>query len=144
MCQKQEKFDLKWPFDQNYESKIIACNRCFYPIALEEDILSEIKDRNNITFGLVVPIDKLLKELMVYPDDPLYQWKTEVYCAKCKINLTFMSHHSLRNHYKRRLRDFEKITCYTNNEEKVTILWTFALFRGSNKTAFSRFIENNH
>lgn len=136
-----ENFDLDWPLEKDSNRKlIVACNICFYPITFEEHVIDEIRNENNISFGVVIPIKKLFKRIGIFHDNPLEQWHTEVYCSNCGIVLSFLNAH--RNGLSE--ANFEKITNYTSFGEQIVILWTYPLYRGSEMEAYSRFKQMNY
>lgn len=135
-----ENIDLEWPFEQVTGTKlIVACNCCFYPITFEEHIVDEIRDENNVTFGIVIPIKKLFKKVGIYLDNPLDEWQTRVFCPNCGVFLSFV------NPYRHDLNEvkFAKIYNYVGLDEQIVILWTYPLFRGSEVEAYNRFKQIN-
>lgn len=135
-----EGFDLKWPLEKGSNAKlIVACGICFYPVAFEENVISEIRDENNISFGIVIPMGKLFSRIGLRVDNPLQQWRSEVYCPKCGIILSFLSPQINHLTY----RGFSKVYFYTNFDEQIVILWTYPLYRGSEAYAFYRFEQMN-
>lgn len=53
--------NLEWPLGQITGSKlVIGCKYCSYPISFEEHVLEELRNENNIAFGIVIPIKKYL------------------------------------------------------------------------------------
>lgn len=133
--------DLEWPIERTRNSSrlIIACNICFYPITLEEHVLDEIRDENNITFGIVIPINKLFKKIVICRDDPLEQWRSEVYCYACCNMLSFVSPQN--NNITE--TNFQKVSQYSSIGEQIVILWKYPLYRGSSEEAYSRFRQIN-
>lgn len=126
---------LDWPFDEIPGNRlIVACNICFYPITLEKYIINEIRDTSNISFGIITPTINLLNEFELYHFDSLEQWRTRVFCPNCGIILSFVN--PIWNCQTD--ENFAKIRNYTNNKD-IVILWTFALYRGSNREAYSCF-----
>lgn len=74
------EIDLNWPFEETLLNRLIlACDICFYPISLEENIVDELRSEENITFGLVIPIIKLFSKVKINNENLLDQWKTRVY-----------------------------------------------------------------
>lgn len=131
-----EDIHMEWPLtEQNKNKLIVACNTCFYPITFEEHVLHEIRNENNISFGIVIPIKQLFKKVGVIEEDLLDQWRTEVFCPNCGLILSFLSPH--RN--KISLTNFAKIIQQINFDEQIVILWTHPLFRGSAKRAYNLF-----
>lgn len=136
-----DDFDLDWLLRKLFNRKlIVACNICFYPITFEKHVVDEIRNENNISFGIVIPIKKLFKGIRIIHDNPLEQWQTEVYCANCGIILSFLDAH--RNGLIE--TNFAKIINYTSFGEQIVILWTFPLYRGSGAEAYSRFKQMHH
>lgn len=130
----------EWPIRGKNRSKlVVACNNCFYPITFEEHIIHEIKNDINISLGIVIPLKKLFRKVGIFGDNPLDQWRTEAYCLNCGTILSFLST------YRHHLTDtnFEKIKHYINLDEKIIILWTTPLFRGSAIEAKNRFEQVN-
>lgn len=135
-----ENNDLEWPLTNGFFSKlVVACNTCFYPITFEEHIVHEIRDENNISFGIVVPKKLLFSRTSIFIDKPLEQWRTEVYCPNCSVILSFLSPNRNRVSYD----NFSKILNYISFGEPIVILWTRPLFRGSEMEAFVRFQQFN-
>lgn len=133
-----EDIHMEWPLDEQYKNKlIVACNTCYYPIAFEEHILQDIRNENNISFGIVIPIKKLFKKIGILEENPLNQWRTEVFCPNCGLILSFLSPH--RN--KISLTNFAKIIHFDNFDEQIVILWTQPLFRNSASRAYNRFVK---
>lgn len=131
-----EDSDLEWPLIKGSNRKlIVACDICYYPITFEEHVIDEIRNENNISFAIVIPIKKLFKKVGICCDDPLEQWQTEVYCPNCGIVLSFLNSH--QNDLS--VTNFAKITNYTCFDVQIVILWTHPLFRGSEAEAYSRF-----
>lgn len=131
---------LEWPLDKESDSKlIIACDICYYPITFEEHILDEIRNENGISFGIVIPITKLFRKVGILFEDPLNQWRTEVFCPNCGLILSFLSPH--RNNLS--VASFTKIIQYINFDEQIVILWTYPLYRGSEVEAYNRFRQVN-
>lgn len=136
-----QNINLDWPLEQVTDTRlIVACNICFYPITFEEHIVDEIKNENNITFGVVIPIKKLFRWVGVFCENPLEQWRTEVFCPNCGLILSFI------NPYRHNLtgENFSKIYRYINFGEQIVILWFYPLFRGSDAEAYSRFTQINN
>lgn len=132
-----EDIHLEWPLDIQHKNKlIVACNTCFYPITLEEHILQDIRDENNISFGIVIPIKTLFEKIGILEENPINQWRTEVFCPNCGLILSFLSPH--RNQIS--LSNFAKIIHFDNFDEQIVILWTYPLFRGSASEAHNRFV----
>lgn len=128
---------MEWPLDAQYRNKlVVACNTCFYPITFEEHILCEIRDENNIPFGIVILMKRLFKKVGVFADNQINQWRTEVFCPNCGLILSFLSPH--RNEIS--LTNFAKIIHFGNSDEEFVILWTRPLFRGSASRAYNCFI----
>lgn len=128
--------NIEWPLEPEYNDRlIVACNFCFFPITFEEYVVDEIRNENNISFGLIILLEKLFGEISVFNENPLEQWRTEIYCPNCCIILSFLSQH------KRGLSetDFEKISRYSSFGEQIIILWTYPLFRGSVEEGYSRY-----
>lgn len=135
-----EEFNLEWPLNQSYGPRlIIACNTCYYPISYEENILSEIRNGNNISFAYVIPIIKLFRRVGIYGENFTDQWKTIIFCTNCGIVLSFINPqmNSLN------MENFNKITDFKNYNEQICILWFYPLFRGSSEEAFIRFSQIN-
>lgn len=131
-----ENIELNWPLGQeNNDKLIVACNICFYPITFEEFVVDEIKNENNISFGLIIPLSRLFSRITVYNENPLEQWCTEIYCPNCGIILSFLSLHR----YGLSETDFRKIYNYISFGEQIVILWTYPLYRGSAIEAYSRY-----
>lgn len=128
--------NLEWPIEGEFISKlIVACNICFYPITFEEHIVDEIRDEHNVSFAVVVPKSLLFSRTNIFTNNPLEQWRTEVYCPNCGIILSFLS--PFRN--KLTEENFLKIFNYISFGEQIVILWIHTLFRGSETEAFIRF-----
>lgn len=128
--------DLEWPLKGAFNSKlIVACNTCFFPITFEEHIVDEIRDENNVTFAIVVPKKLLFSRTNIFIDNPLEQWRTEVYCPNCGIILSFLSPNRNRVSHD----NFSKVFSYISFGEQIVILWAHPLFRGSEMEAFVRF-----
>lgn len=135
-----ENFHLEWPFNEESNRKfVITCDICFYPITFAENILDEIKDENNIPFGFVVPIKKLFKKVGILSEDPIEQWRTEVFCPSCGLILSFLSPH--RN--KITLTNFTKLIQYINFDDQIVILWKTTLYRDTVAEAHNHFIQMN-
>lgn len=133
-------FYLDWPLDKNSNQKlIVACDTCYYPITFEEHVLDEIRDENNISFGIVIPFRSLFKRVGILLEDPLDQWRTEVFCPNCGVILSFLSPH--RSNLS--VANFTKIVQYMSFDEQIVILWTYPLFRGSEVEAYNRFTQLN-
>lgn len=132
--------DLEWPIHQVNDSRlIIACNTCFYPITFEEHVVDEIRNENNIALGIVIPIHMLFRKVGISFENPLEQWKTEVYCPNCGIVLSIVN----QDHSHLSDTSFEKISNYKSFGEQIVILWIYPLYRGSSKFAYSRYTEIN-
>lgn len=137
---EHDDLNLEWPLGNESTSRlIVACNICSYPITYEEHIVDEIRNENNISFGIVIPKGKLFRKVGIFCDNSLEQWRTEVYCPNCGIILSFLSPH--RNCST--VANFTKIIRYSNLSEQIVILWTYPLFRGSYMEAKSRFTQLN-
>lgn len=135
-----EASDLEWPLGNQSDQKlIVACNNCFYPITFEEHVIDEIRDEKNISFGIVIPIKKLFKKVGIYLNNPLEEWRTEVYCPNCGLVLSFLS----PRRHKLTERNFAKVFHYINSGKQIVILWTHPLFRGSESEAKSCFDQVN-
>lgn len=132
--------DLQWPFEQIMDTKlIVACDICYYPITFEEHVIDEIRDENNVSFGLVIPIRKLFKNVGIFSDNPLDEWQTRVFCSNCGLILSFLNPHRHRIS----VSNFEKVIGYVGLDEQVVILWKTPLFRGSEMEACCRFMQIN-
>lgn len=132
--------DLEWPLrGKNCSKLIVACNICYYPITFEEHVVDEIRDENNISFGVVIPMRKLFKKIAISGENPLVQWRTEVYCPNCGTILSFLG--TYRNYLT--VVNFAKIQYYINFDEQIVFLWTYPLYRGSAIEAKSRFDQFN-
>lgn len=130
------EIDIDWPIQQvNGSRLIIACNFCFYPITFEEHVLDEIRDENNITFGIVVQMSKLFRGMKLYYDDPLEQWRTGIICPNCHVILTFVS----ANRSNTSESNFEKVKNYNSFAEQIVILRSSLLYRGSSEEAHTQF-----
>lgn len=135
-----EDSHLEWPLNLPNNSKlIIACSICFYPITYEQNILEEIRNENNISFGYIVPIRKLFKKIKIYNENLSDQWETIVCCPDCGVILSFTS----PQNNNLTINNFEKITLHKNLDDQIVILWSYLLFRGSSEEAKSRFIQIN-
>lgn len=131
-----QDIELEWPFEEVSNDKlIISCYSCYYPITYEEHIIDEIRDEHNISFALVIPIRKLFKKVGVRLQMPLDEWQTRVFCPNCGLYLSFI------NPFRHNLNEekFAKIYNYVGLNEQVVILWTYALYRGSEAEAYSCF-----
>lgn len=130
----------EWPIrSKNCPRLIVACNICYYPITFEEHVVHEIKNEYNITFGIVIPLNKLFRRVGTFGNNPLEQWRTEVYCPNCGTILSFLSIY--RNYLTE--SNFAKIKHCINLDEQIIILWTTPLFRGSTAEAKFRFDHVN-
>lgn len=130
----------EWPIkSKNCPSLVVACNMCYYPITFEKHVIQEIRDENNISFGIVIPLNKLFKKVGIFGDNPLDQWRTEVYCPNCGTILSFLSNY--RNCITE--SNFARVKHYINLDEQIIILWTIPLFRGSATEAKFRFEQVN-
>lgn len=128
--------DLDWPIKgKNQHKLIVACNICYYPITFEEHIVDEIRNENNSSFGIVIPMVKLFKKVKIFGDNPLESWRTEIYCPNCGIILSFLDAH--KNYLAE--SNFEKIQHYINFGEQIVILWIYPLYRGAAIEAKTRF-----
>lgn len=133
-----EDIHMEWPLDVQHKNKlIVACTTCFYPITFEEHILRDIRDENNISFGIVIPFKTLFQKIGILEENLLNQWRTEVFCPNCGLILSFLSPH--RN--KISLSNFAKIIHFDNSDEQIVILWTDTLYRGSSLNAYNRFVQ---
>lgn len=126
--------DLEWPI-QNGSKLIVACNFCFYPITFEEHVTDEIRDENNISFGIVIPMNKLFRKIIIFHDDPLEQWKTGIVCPSCYTVLSFITRSNLSE------LNFEKVSNYTSYGEQIVILDLPQTYRGSSEEAKKRFAD---
>lgn len=135
-----QNLELNWPIKgENQHKTVVACNICYYPITFEEHIVDEIRNENNISFGIVIPILKLFKKVKIRGDNPLEQWRTEIYCPNCGTFLSFLGIY--RNYLTE--SNFIKIKHYTSVGEQIIILWTYPLYRGATKEAKTRFEQAN-
>lgn len=123
-----ESHKLDWSLNAQHDNRlIITCNSCAYPISFEEFILDEIRDENNISFGIIIPIEKLFEKVKILKEDPFDQWRTEVLCPNCGKILSFVN--PRKN--KITVSNFTEVTEYRKFDEPIVILWTFPLYRGS-------------
>lgn len=123
-----QDLNLEWPIKgKNCSNLIVACNFCYYPITFEENVIAEIRNDINISFGIVIPIRKIFKKVTISDDNPIEQWRTEVYCPNCGIILSFLSIYR----YYLTETNFAKIKHCVNVDEQIVILWTYPLYRGS-------------
>lgn len=132
---------LDWTLEQVFSLRlIIACNLCFYPISLEQFVLREIRDENNISFGIIIPMQKLFSTIEIYNENCIEQWKTEIFCPNCGTLLSFLGpqFHNLNE------TNFEKISSCIEHDEQIVILQTNLLYRGSGIEALSRFRHINN
>lgn len=135
-----QTLQLEWPFKhKNCPELIIACSTCYYPITFEEHIIHEIRNEIDISFGIVIPLSKLFRGVKIFGDNPLVQWRTEVYCPNCGIILSFLSAYG--NYFTE--SNFAKIKYYINLDEQIVILWSNSLYRGSVIEARFRFDQTN-
>lgn len=138
--EKINDLPTEWPIrSENCSKIIVACQICHYPITFEEHIVNEIKNDSNMPFGIVVPMKKLFRKVVTFGDNPLEQWRTEVYCPFCGTILSFLS--TYRNHFSE--ANFMKIQQYINIDEQVVILWIHSLSRGLQSEVKSRFEQDN-
>lgn len=136
-----QNLGLDWPLKgKNYYKLLVACNICFYPITFEEHVVHEIRNEINISFGIVIPIRKLFKKVVIFGNNPLEQWRTEVYCQNCGTILSFLG--TYRNYFSE--ENFAKIQQHLNLDEQIVILWTHPLYRGSAIEAKFRFDQVNN
>lgn len=120
--------NLEWPIkEKNCSNLIIACNFCYYPIAFEESVIDEIRNEINISFGIVIPIRKLFKEVYISDENFIDQWRTEVYCPNCGTILSFLGIYR----YYLTETNFAKLERCKNHDEQIVILRTYPLYRGS-------------
>lgn len=130
--------NLEWPLGQITGSKlVIGCKYCSYPISFEEHVLEELRNENNIAFGIVIPIKKLFSKTTIYCNNPLQQWKTQVFCPNCGLSLSFLS--PRQNNLSE--TNFAKVSHYTGHDEQIVMLWTYSIFRGSSEEAYQRFTQ---
>lgn len=123
-----QNFELQWPIkSKNCSDSIVACYMCYYPITFENHVIDEIRDENNKSIGIVILMKNLFKKVRIFGDNPLEQWRTEVYCPNCGTILSILGIY--RNYLME--NNFSKIQHYQNFDEQFVILWTYPLYRGS-------------
>lgn len=132
-------FDLEWPLETINE-RIIACSICFYPIGYESDIVDTIKNENNDTYAIVLPIAKLFLGNGLECQNFLKQWETELFCQNCGMILSFFSSH-MNNTTE---SDFEKIKNYVGSELQIVILSSYLLYHGMYEDVLTRFNNCNN
>lgn len=126
---------MEWPLKNTTYSLIVACNTCFYPITYEKHIINEIRNENNISIGIIVPIKNLLEKINIFYNDAFQLWKTEIYCPNCESSLSFTGSH--KNDLTEKI--FEKIMEFNSPNKQNVILQTHSLYRGSEIEAHFRF-----
>lgn len=135
-----ESMPLEWPFKRAVDTKlIIACDECYFPITFEEHVIDEIRDENNISFGVVIVLTNLFKKVGVAFDNPWDAWQTCVYCKNCGQTLS----HIYPRTNGLSTESFYKLCRYNPRNERVVILWTNVLFRGSESAAHELFKMTN-
>lgn len=131
---------LEWPLEQvDNIGLIIACNVCYYPISLEEFVSEKIRDENNITSAIMLPIHKLINRSSIYNENLIEQWKTVIFCPNCAVMQSFLNP-ELNNISE---TNFEKIIA-VQTDDQIVILQTCLLYRGSGAEAFSRYQQINY
>lgn len=140
IIQKLENITLYCPTEQKTTSKLfIKCNNCKIPITFEKHVMEDIKNENNIPFGIVIGIKKLFKTVEIMIDNPWDTWQTHVSCFNCGSALSFLypKTNGLSD------SDFYKLCNYKNKRERSVILCTKTLVRNSDSTEFTPFEIKN-
>lgn len=114
----------EWPLPANLSDQLVACHVCFYPVTLDIHIADHIRDYDDYTFGVIVPIRKLLRNIVIHDDNPVEQWKTTASCPQCATRLTF----SNLTENEISIRDFGKVLEFRSVGEQVVLLSCSVLY----------------
>lgn len=106
--------DWEWPIPENENGRLLTCECCHYPVALERHSVDQIKNDENTVIAYIVPVRHLLKEIRVY-FDPADPQKTPIECPSCGNFFTLIHPY---NQYGLSLNDIRHIRNYQPDSDE--------------------------